>query len=166
MSERGELLLTLLLTGLCLTVGGMALLPRLLVREVPIEFEAPDISVAVDGAVVSPGIYRLPFRSRVADAIELAGGLTPAAETSLVDLAAPLGPGDKVFVPYRTAEGGDQRISVNSATVDELEELPGIGPVTARRIVEGRPYSRLQELLQVKGIGEKTLERLQPHVRL
>lgn len=166
MSPRAELLLTLLLAGLCVVTGGLAVIPRLLVRTAPIEFEAPDISVAIDGAVVRPGVYELPFRSRVADALALAGGITAEAETSLVDLAAAVGPGERIFVPLRSAVGGRERISINSAAADELDELPGVGPVMASRIIEERPYSRLEELLRVKGIGEKTLDRLRAHVRL
>lgn len=166
MSQRTELLLTLLLAGLSVVTGALAVIPRLLVRTAPIEFEAPDISVAVGGAVMKPGVYQLPFRSLVADALELAGGVTARAETSLVDLAATLGPGERVFVPLQTADGGRERISINSAASDELDELPGVGPVTARRIIEGRPYSKLEDLLRVKGIGEKTLERLRARARL
>lgn len=166
MTQRTELLLTLLLAGLCVVTGALALIPRMFVRTVPIEYEAPDISVAVDGAVAKPGVYRLPFRSRVADALDLAGGVTNQAETSLVDLAATLNPGDRVFVPLISASGGGTRVSVNSAPPDELDELPGVGPVMAERIVAGRPYSKLEDLLRVKGIGEKTLERLRAYVRL
>ncbi|MEX2534837.1 MAG: ComEA family DNA-binding protein [Trueperaceae bacterium] len=166
MPQRTELLLTLILAGLCVVTGALAVLPRMVVRAAPIEFEAPDISVAVGGAVARPGVYRLPFRSRVVDALELAGGMTAQAETTLVDLAATLGPGDRVHVPLRTAEGGAARISINSASTSELDDLPGVGPVTADRIIAGRPYTRLEDLLRVKGIGEKTLERLRAHVRL
>jgi competence protein ComEA len=165
-AERVELVITSVLAGLCLLVAAFAIVPRMAVREVPIVFEAADVSVAVGGAVAEPGVYRLPFRSRVADAIELAGGMTDDAEASLVDLAATLGPGDRVLVPARHDEAGDERINLNSASPAMLERLPGVGPVTAARIVAGRPYARLEDLLRVKGIGEKTLERLRAHASL
>jgi competence protein ComEA len=166
MSDRAESLLTLLLIGFCLMVALYVGLPRLLPRDVPVRFEAPDIDVSVSGEVARPGVYRLPFRSRVADLVELAGGLTPGAETSLVDLAATLGPGDGVHVPSRASPAGAPRVSVNSAPAGLLETLPGVGPVMALRIVNGRPYSRLDDLLRVAGIGEKTLERLRPFIGL
>lgn len=166
MADRTELLLTVVLASACLAVALLATVPRLAVQRTPITFEAPDISVAVDGEVLRPGVYRLPFRSRVVDALELAGGVTDEAEASLIDLAATLGPGERVHVPSRHAAGGAERISVNSAMPAELELLPGVGPVTAARIVAGRPYSRLEDLLRVKGIGEKSLERLREHARL
>ncbi|MEX2541189.1 MAG: ComEA family DNA-binding protein [Trueperaceae bacterium] len=166
MAEKTELLLTVVLAAACVAAALLTMLPRLAVQRVPITFEAPDISVAVDGEVAKPGVYRLPFRARVVDALELAGGMTDGAEASLVDLAASLGPGERVHVPSRHGDNGTERISVNSAVAAELELLPGVGPVTAGRIVAGRPYSRLEDLLRVKGIGEKTLERLREHARL
>lgn len=166
MADRGELLISAVLAALCLLAAAFAIVPRMAVRSVPISIEAPEISVAVGGAVARPGVYRLPLRSRVIDVVELAGGFTAEAETSLVDLAAAVGPGDRVQVPSRYDDSGEERISLNSAPAPALESLPGVGPVTAARIVAGRPYSRLEELLRVKGIGERTLERLRPHLRL
>lgn len=166
MANGRELLLTVVLAGLCLAIGLAALIPRMTVRRANVEFRAPDITVAIAGEVDAPGIYRLPFRSRVAQLIESAGGVTAQAEIGLVNLAATLAPGESVHVPSRLGETGRERISLNSATPEELERLPGVGPVTAGRIVTGRPYSRIEDLLRVKGIGEKTLERLRGDVGL
>lgn len=166
MSDRAEVIVTGALLGLCLLVAASASLPRVLARDTEIRFETPRIAVAVDGAVASPGVYQLPFRSTVADAVKMAGGLTGKAEASLINPARGLSPGDRIHVPDRASETGSDRISVNSASEATLQGVPGIGPVTAQRIVEGRPYSSLEDLLRVKGIGEKTLDGLRDHLRL
>lgn len=166
MTDRSELLLTALLAVACLVAAVVAIVPRVAVRRVPIEFAAPDINVTVDGEVAHPGVYRVPFRSRVVDVLALAGGMTAEAETTLVDLAAPLGAGDRVHVPSRSSENSiGRRISVNSAAFEQLLLLPGVGPVTAERIIAARPFPVIEDLLRVKGIGDKTLERLRDHVR-
>lgn len=166
MTDRSELLVTVLLAMACLVAASFAIVPRMTVRRVPIEFAAPDINVTVDGEVVVPGVYRVPFRSRVVDVLALAGGMTAEAESTLVDLAAPLGPGDRVHVPSKRSDNATgERISVNSAAADQLLLLPGVGPVTAERIIAGRPFLRIEDLLRVKGIGDKTLERLRDHIR-
>lgn len=166
MSDRAEVVVTGVLLGLCLLVSAWASLPRLLARDTEIRFETPQIAVAVDGAVASPGVYQLPFRSTVGDAVEMAGGYTGEAEASLLNPARGLSPGDRVHVPERAGDTGSERVSVNSASEADLQRVPGIGPVTAKRIVEARPYSSLGDLLRVKGIGEKTLDGLRDHLRL
>lgn len=160
------MLLTASLAAACLVAAFVAILPRVTVRSVPIEFTAPEINVTVDGEVVDPGVYRVPFRSRVVDVLALAGGMTAEAESTLVDLAAPVGPGDRIHVPSRRSDNAvGERISINSATPEQLLLLPGVGPVTAQRIVEGRPFFGVDDLLRVKGIGDRTLERLRDHIR-
>lgn len=146
----------------------------------PIFVPAPDgvggmIVVDVSGAVTQPGVYRLNGGARVSDAIEQAGGPAPEADLSSLNLAARIDDGDKLIVP--TASDGSRstqaascpsafakHISLNHATADELESLPGIGPVYAQRIVayrekkqreEGRGFQSADELLNVPGIGPK-----------
>jgi competence protein ComEA len=142
--------------------------------------QAGDLVIDVTGAVRQPGVYRMPAGSRVNDAVERAGGPGPRAELEAVNLAARLADGQQVVVPERVAGGGaigaagaaseDGPISLGTATVSQLEEIDGIGPVTAGDIVEFRDQhgglSSVEQLDQVPGIGPATMEalrkRLQP----
>lgn len=126
----------------------------------------PAIRVSVEGEVARPGAYEVDFGARVADLVDLAGGFSPAAARALVPLAAPLTDGQVVVVPGVGGAGNAPRVSLNAATLGELESLSGVGPATARRIVEHRPYSRVNDLLRVPGIGPKKLEMLRHAVTL
>lgn len=151
---------------LCLVITVVALVPRITRRHVTIQLEQPNIRVAISGAVQREGVYELPWGSTVADVLEQAGGFRSGAERSLVNLAAPLDEGSSLYIPYRQNRERRGRISLNSASALELEQLPSIGPSMAQRIIEGRPYRRVEDLLRVSGIGEATLERLRPLVRM
>lgn len=128
----------------------------------------PRIYVHVAGAVRRPGLYRVSGGGRVAAAVRRAGGPTPAADLSGVNLAAPVSDGQQVVVPARDVRGGvvgaDRSLSIGSATVEQLEELDGIGPTLAERIVKHRQssggFSSLDQLGEVDGIGAKRLEAL------
>jgi competence protein ComEA len=140
--------------------------------------QAGDLVVDVTGAVQRPGVYRMPAGSRVNDAVQRAGGATGKAELEALNLAARLADGQQVVVPVRVASGAataaataeDGPISLGTATVEQLEEIDGIGPVTAADIVEFRDeyggLSSVDQLDQVPGIGPATMdslrERLQP----
>jgi competence protein ComEA len=138
---------------------------------------APSIVVHVVGAVRRAGLYRLSEGARVADAIRRAGGSTGRADTALVNLAAPVADGMQVIVPARmpaagaadgTAGGGgaalQAKVSLAVATVAELDDLPGVGPVTAQRIVEWRqshgPFASVDDLDAIPGIGPARVEQL------
>lgn len=139
--------------------------------------ESGDLVVDVTGAVRRPGVYRMPAGSRVDDAVTRAGGPTGKAELEAVNLAARLADGQQVVVPESlpggaaaTAASEDGPISLGTATVEQLEEIDGIGPVTAGDIVDFRDehggLASVDQLDQVPGIGPATMEalreRLQP----
>lgn len=135
-----------------------------------------DLVVDVAGAVARPGVYRLPEGARVVDAIERAGGAAGDAMLEGINRAARLADGQQVMVPERGPAGAtgvaaaEGPISLGSATVEQLEEIDGIGPVTAGKIVEYRDrhggLASVDQLDDVSGIGPATMEslraRLQP----
>lgn len=131
--------------------------------------------VAVAGEVVRPGLVRLPSGSRVADAVEAAGGPVPGTSTGLLNLARLLVDGEQVLVgvdppPGTVSSGGAGSpggaassgagglVDLNTAAASDLDELPGIGPVLAQRIVDWRMensrFGSVDQLREVTGIGE------------
>lgn len=133
---------------------------------------ASDLVVQIDGAVTRPGLYHLPPGTRVSDALAAAGGPSAEADLSSLNRARLLRDGEHLVVPRRVAPGtataGAGRLDLNTATAQDLEALPGIGPVLAGRIVAYRaahgPFQRVEDLLQVEGIGPKLLDRLRARV--
>jgi len=139
-----------------------------------------DVVVDVTGAVARPGVYRLPAGARVTDAVERAGGATGAAQLEAINLAARLADGQQVMVPKKGPDGAplaatgagaeEGPISLGTATVEQLDTIDGIGPVTAQDIVDFREehggLSSVDQLDQISGIGPATMEalraRLQP----
>ncbi len=145
---------------------------------------APELLVVhVAGAVALPGIHELPTGARVADAIAVAGGLSPTADVSRINLAAPLADGERVYVVSTgeaspppvagvgsagpssgTASAPDGPIDLNTADAAALDGLPGVGPATATAILEHRAkvgsFTSVDQLLDVPGIGEAKLEAL------
>jgi competence protein ComEA len=136
---------------------------------------AAPILVDVTGWVRRPGVYEFAGGARVIDAIAAAGGTRPGAQLQALNLAAPLVDGTQILVPKEgaplpspvtgsgtVAAGG--LVNVNTATAAELETLPGIGEVTAQAIIDYRtengPFSSVDELLDVTGIGDVTLENI------
>lgn len=136
--------------------------------------EPEEIVVYVSGAVKSPGIQRLPAGSRVADALERAGGPLPEADLEGLNLAQKLTDGQRIHVPRRgqlsPGSTKSDRVNINTAPASELEKLPGIGPTLASRIVEYReengPFRRLEDLKKVRGIGESKLRELRDRVEI
>jgi competence protein ComEA len=134
--------------------------------------QAPRLVVHVVGAVRRAGLFRLPEGARVADALARAGGPTGRADLAAVNIAAPLVDGQQVLVPRRGAPGSSPggaasagtKVSLAIATVEQLDELPGVGPVTAQKIVDWRtahgPFRSVDDLDAVPGIGPARIEQL------
>lgn len=137
--------------------------------------------INIDGEVEHPGVYTLPVHGRVQDAVEAAGGFTDQASPGSVNLAALLEDGDHIYIPaLTTSRVGEEStgvsalglstdgkiislVNINQASLDELVSLPGIGPVTAEKIIiyrEEHIFTRIEEIQKVPGIGPATYEQI------
>ena len=241
--SRTQKFLIILFTGVIITGGAVRLIlssewyARRIDRHAALN-QVRMIRVDVDGAVKTPGVYELPAGAVRDDAVRLAGGRTPDADTSEINLAEEITDQEKIYIPFRSEHaptageetltdyfdetaldsGADQEIletvspeadspesdgenrpdrkdaaaaapennpgtdsphrvsksrgrvmiNINTASAEELEQLPGIGPAYAQRIVELRkargPYRIIEEIMLVKGIGEKRFEQLKPMI--
>jgi len=141
---------------------------------------SPELVIDVEGGVAEPGIQRLPANSRIADAIVAAGGFSPDADVALasrqLNLAGRLSDGQQVYVPRKgeasgTAAGGGSSaapspggpVNLNQATPEQLDALPGIGPVTVQKIVaarQERPFQALDELVERKVLTSAQLTKI------
>ena len=175
------LVAVLALAGTRLARTGATAAPRAPARLSALKaIPAPRARVVVDvvGAVRRPGLYRLRDGDRVSDAVARAGGPTLRADLAAVNLAAPLVDGTQVVVPSQPAGAGaagtaaaaapappPAKVSLSSATVDQLDALPGIGPVTAQKIVDWRtahgPFRTVAALDDVPGIGPAKVAQLE-----
>lgn len=146
------------------------------------------MKIYVSGAVLMPGIYDVAMGARAYDAVEAAGGMTNEADADRVNLAKKLKDGDHVNVPYvkqarkrgnaatksqkttnAAVTNNNIGVNVNTASLSELESLPGIGPAMAKRIIAERekaPFASVDDLLRVKGIGKAKLAKLRSRVRV
>jgi len=180
--DRRRVLAAGVLALLVLVVAGKVLLrparpvvpPPVRVSAAASHAPAPMLFVNVVGAVRRPGLYRLKDGARVADAVSRAGGPTPKAQIELVNLAARIADGEQIVVPRRglaspsaTASGGAVAagpVHLNSATLEQLDALPGVGPVTAQKILDYRQqhgaFGSVDELDAIAGIGPARLEQL------
>ncbi len=173
-----------------LVLGAVALalafaLASRLLRDAGTAYEAPAPAAAtrraapaqllvvhVVGAVRRAGLYRLPAGSRIADAVARAGGATKRADLALVNLAAPVADGTQIVVPARAARAGGGSaaapaagpVHLNTATLEDLDALPGVGPVTAQKILDYRQqhgaFANVDELDAIPGIGPTRLDQL------
>ena len=155
----------------------------------PIVVADPDparpIAVEITGAVATPGVYELAAEARVIDLVEAAGGTTADADLGGVNLARRVRDEDRVVIPSQapppaiTSATGDQpgssaaagspaQVNINTASVDELDQLPGIGPAIAQRVVDYRseqgPFRSVDELARVSGISSAMVDELRSEI--
>lgn len=134
------------------------------------------VVVYISGAVKHTGVYTVPHHARVDDVVRAAGGMTDEADGDRINLAAPVQDGEQVHVPrigepasqQDSAGTGGGMININTASVAELETLPGIGPVIAQRIVAYRdthgPFSGIEDVQEVRGIGAALLADIETRI--
>lgn len=140
-------------------------------RYTPIELDMtrPDsIKVEIKGAVASPGIYDIAWNGDVQALVDAAGGLADTADRDSVNFSRILRDREVVVIPEAQLQQA-LRVSINSADQEELTLLPGIGPSTAQKIIEYRsvtPFSQLEDIMNVKGIGEKTFDKIKDSICL
>lgn len=169
--------IVVLLLGFCVYVYNHFISPSQIQFEaVPVINSPQPVSFAsavvhVDGAVRKPGVYRLKNGDRVLDAVEQAGGALAKADLSVLNLAEKVKDGQKIVVPSKaqitgTASPAGGKVSLNSAAQKQIESLPGIGPSTAKRIIEARPFIKLEDIMKVNRIGKKSFEKLKDKISL
>lgn len=127
--------------------------------------------VDIKGEIVTPGVYEMTTGARVKDVVLEAGGFTNDADENFINLAQKVMDEMVIIVPTKgvsdnqsTGQNVGTKVRINYASVDEIQQLPGIGPSKAKAIVEYRDengfFTKVEDLLEVSGIGEKTLEAL------
>lgn len=144
--------------------------------------EAKTILVDIEGAVEKPGLFKLPQESRIQDSLVAAGGLSAQADRDYIaknlNLATKLTDGAKIYFPFlgeavnnatvlNTSSEGivvGALININTASESQLDSLPGIGPVTAQKIIAGRPYGSVDEILSKKIVGAKVFDQIKEKV--
>lgn len=187
-----EYRLPLMLVGVSIVTLGFAVLLLLKTTQHtdPIQFssdtktensasQSAKLTIDVSGAVVSPGVYTMPVGSRVIDAITVAGGFTSDADreriAATINQASMLSDGAKVYIPIQgtpvvqgevAAAVSTKTISINTASLSELDTLSGIGPVTAQKIIDNRPYTKLEDVVTKKAMGQSLFDTLKNQLTL
>lgn len=151
------------------------------------EVKDRDIEVEVKGEVRKPGVYILESGSRVKDAVDMAGGFTDSADTDSLILVKKLKDEDCIVIHKKgenanaavsaasggiisgnSSSQGDDQIDINTASLEELDKIPGVGPVTAQKIIDYRekngPFKSIEDLKKVGRIGDKTIEKIKDKI--
>lgn len=140
--------------------------------------EAADIYVDISGCVKNPGVYKVESGTRIFQVIERAGGLTDGADTESVNRAEEVADGQKIVIRHLEESSEEEsiinsdkssgKVNINTADLSELQSVPGIGPATAQKIIEYREHNgkfkSVEDILNVSGIGDKTLENMRPYI--
>ncbi len=183
--ERNKAHIIVLLLSLTLNGSLLLVLNRPPAHEIKIVPLTPTaaratVRVFVSGAVATPDVYEIPAGSLVRDAVLAAGGHTSEADLDQINLARQVKDQEQVFVPFRSVgqrpvsdallpvSSDKWKVNLNTATLTELESLPGIGPGLAQSILEYRAsngsFASIEEIQKVAGIGEKTYEQIKDHI--
>lgn len=183
--EKFKLPIALSSLGIVLIVGGIFAsgLNKTKVKDFPKESLVESqkmISVDVSGAVNKPGVYQLMIGSRIEEAIVAAGGFAQTASgeyiSKYLNMAQKLSDGSKVYVPLegdpasdvgslpKVSAGQESTLNINTASQSELESLPGIGPVTASKIISERPYQKIEDLIEKKIVGKSVFEKIKDSI--
>lgn len=138
--------------------------------------EAPNIYVHVSGSVVNPGVYEVPEGTRVYEAVEAAGGFSKEADRDYVNLVEVLRDGEKVYIPSTdeilagSVEADSGLVNINTATVEKLCTIPGIGETRAKAIVDYRSqygnFATVEDLMNVSGIKEGTFNKIKDYIKV
>lgn len=180
--ERYKIPIGLMLVGVVLILGGIVFSPSKLTK-IPeksiVTQDQNQIKVDVSGAVVNPGVYELKDGSIVEEAVLAAGGFAEGANTKFIskylNMAKRVSDGMKIYVPFVGEKDTDiatsevagarvQIVNINTGTQAELESLPGIGPVTAGKIISSRPYGSVDELLSKKVVSKAVFDKIKEQI--
>ena len=149
------------------------------VKNIDSASQSAKLTIDVSGAVTKPGVYTISMGSRVIDAITIAGGVTEEADTELIaasiNQASILSDGAKIYIPIQGKTNqqingiqvlSNKTISINAASADQLDTLSGVGPVTAKKIIDNRPYTTLEDLVTKKAMGQSLFDKLKNQLTL
>lgn len=183
--EKFKIPIALSIVGIVLIIGGIfASSASRRIKEYPKESlvqAQKEVSVDISGAVAVPGVYKLKDGDRIEEAVKVAGGFSEKANKEYIsknlNMAQKLSDGMKIYVPFEgevsPVSGGpgvvagsniQANVNINTATQVELEALPGIGPVTASKIISGRPYQQIEDLQTKKIVSKSVFEKIKDSV--